>query len=153
MKSIWLYVSFQFAFISTGLAIGLWISNKGSTTVQMILSILHMVVAVICWYKFIAEYSKDRKIDKEGKFVQGTLIKESVKSRLFFREMYIVRASVSYHDEKTGKTLTFSGRDFIHYRTLEKALKHEDIVVLVGYLEQDESKSIVYLGEALERVV
>lgn len=152
MKSIWLYVSFQFAFISTGSAIVFLITHKGSA-IQMVASILGMVVAVICWYKFISEYSKDRKIDKEGKFVQGTLIKESVKSRLFFREMYIVRASVSYHDEKTGKTLTFSGRDFIHYRTLEKALKHEDIVVLVGYLEQDESKSIVYLGEALERVV
>lgn len=153
MKAIFKYISFNCALVFTSVTTILCFTYKGDS-IHMIFCIINGILAVICWIIFLNKLSWDKKVNKEGKFVRGKLVRDSVNMHRFIKDLYIVRASVTYYDSMEDQTLVFWGQDLIKHKVLKMAMKtNDDIFVLVGYLPENSKRCIVYLSEAIERII
>lgn len=94
---------------------------------------------------------KDKIIFKNGNFVRGTLIKDSIKIYPYFQRMKIIHATIAYFDDNTKQTFLFNTWALIDIRKLKKVIKtNEELSVLVVYLPQNYKENIVFLNYAVE---
>lgn len=156
MKELWRYKFWDEVISLFALVIIMFFMSKEWEVMRagLFLSAMLFIISLIL---FLNEYYKSNSIRKNGVFISGRLVKESLKFHYIPRTRYMIQFCVEYFDEKGKVTLRFQGYDIINTNEIPmKRIKellnvNKELEVLVGYLPEQPEICEVYLKEAFER--
>lgn len=155
MKEFWRYKTFNYLIASLVPVIAcIFIKVKD---VRIMLLSFSIILFLFCAVLFLSEFHNSKKIQKDGVFVMGVLEKDSIKTHVYMKDLYILKARVKYYDEQRKMTLRFQGYDICSSweigfgKVKEIRDRDEDVEVMVGYLVDNPVICDLYLKEAFER--
>lgn len=156
MKEMIRYKTFDYFVASLIPVITLMFCNKEKNIIKVLI-VCSIVLLIICLVLFLNEYNNSLKIKREGVFVLGILEKDSIKTRVFMKDLYVIYACAKYYDEQKKMELRFQGYDICSNwevgfgKIKEIRDKDEGVEVLIGYLREDPKICELCLKEVFDR--
>lgn len=154
MKSLGEYPFFVLSIIMSLLFIvSLFTIGMLDKTIVCINIIVFGILGIGSWIIFLTKWENDKHLIATGKVATGKLIKDSIKYQIS-RTGYRISANVSVYEEETNRVLLFKDEVLTSFEkaNLVKA-EQKEIPVKVIYDEKNPKRYIIYLREAVERLV
>ena len=154
MKSLGEYPFFVLSIIMSLLFIvSLFTIGVPDKTIVCINIIVFGILGIGSWIIFLTKWKNDKHLIATGKVVTGKLIKDSIKYQIS-RTGYRISANVSVYEKETNRVLLFKDEVLTSFEkaNLVKA-EQKEIFVKVIYDEKNPKRYIIYLREAIERLV